>query len=43
MCQFLFYLIFIDYYHLEAQLFSKKKQGVNHDGREMEEELKELG
>lgn len=23
------YLTFIDYYHLEAHLFSKKKQGVN--------------
>lgn len=37
------YLTFIDYYHLEAHLFSKKKQGVNQDGREMEEKLKELG
>lgn len=37
------YLTFIDYYHVEAHLFSKKKQGVNQDEREMEEELNELG
>lgn len=37
------YLTFIDYYHLEAHLFSKKKQGVNLYEREMEEELRDLG
>lgn len=37
------YLTFIDYYHLEAHLFSKKKYGVNQEEKEMEKELKELG
>lgn len=40
---FCFILSYLYYYHLEAHLFSKKKQGVNQDERAMEEELKELG